>query len=149
MSKKKIDDKIAMEMYENGCSDREIADKFSATAPCVCLWRRQRGLQSNYPCKKVNHVKFMKLYSAGMSDSDIGDLLGHYSTVICWHRRYYGLPANRVNFDKKQTCENATSYEQTHLNGPESLYCDGDFLEKLTGKQIKIGDECNKDGEDK
>lgn len=46
---KKIDDAVAMELYEQGLSDREIGDRFGATGKAVQLWRKSKGLPSHNP----------------------------------------------------------------------------------------------------
>ena len=94
MVKKKIDDKKAMELYQQGYSDIQISKKFNCHWTSVRVWRMRRGLPANGLPRCIKEIEHL-------------------------------IPDNEKPW-----------------HDPESLFCDGAFLEKLTGKKIKVSSEC-------
>lgn len=55
----------AMELYRQGWSDNQIAHHFGTDPTCFCLWRRKRGLPSNFPARGGWAARKKKLEEAG------------------------------------------------------------------------------------
>ena len=89
----RIDREKAMELYNAGHTDNEIADALGVTNKTVGSWRRGLGLEIN--SRIVNDdVKRMELYRKGMNDAEIARALGQSSSAIQSWRRRCNLPAN-------------------------------------------------------
>jgi len=141
MVKKKIDDKKAMELYQQGYSDIQISKKFNCHWTSVRAWRMRRGLHTNYSKTEIDYEVATKLYNAGKSDVEIGTAIGCHPTSIYTWRKRNGLPANGLPRCIKEI-EHLIPDNEKPWHDPESLFCDGAFLEKLTGKKIKVSSEC-------
>lgn len=95
-----LDREKAMEYYEAGMSDEEIAQRLGVVKCTVCHWRLSTGLACNADSEKAR----MELYEQGLNDQEIGDALRLSSEAI-WHwRKRLGLPSNtgRGQYDRKK-----------------------------------------------
>ena len=81
-------------LYENGWSDRKIAQAFSIASPTVAYWRTKAGIPAQQRARLIDEVEGRQMHSAGVSDPDIAKRFGvTQSGVVKWRQRR-GLPAN-------------------------------------------------------
>ena len=72
-----MDEELAMELYEQGHSDCEIAKRVGVNHNCIWRWRRRKGLKSNMKQRYAERdARRMALYVAGASDQEIADAEG-------------------------------------------------------------------------
>lgn len=67
-----VDKRQAMQMWSEGKTDREIAQKLDVTKSAVCDWRKRMGLPCNPETKKAHKLSKLELdaraaMAAGMS----------------------------------------------------------------------------------
>ena len=119
---------IYTQLYKNGFTDSAIAYVCEVSPSAVAGWRKNRGLKPNHTAdmeKSIERIygKISNLYYKCMTDKQIAETLDiHHSIVTDW-RKINALP---------EMWDGQTNY----LHDKESLYCDTEFLEKITQKQL-------------
>ena len=89
----------ALELYNAGLNDTQIAEDLNITTMTVRKWRERMNLSSNWrPTgrpRRLSEDEAMSLYKKGLTDKQIAHLTGTYfKTVANWRYRH-GLPANK------------------------------------------------------
>jgi transposase len=98
-----IDSDKARPLYEQGMSDREIANALGATRRGVLNWRTRNRLPCNKkPTEYVRPVtldekKAEAFYEQGMSDQQIAAAIGASKDAVRSWRRRTGRPGNNVH----------------------------------------------------
>ena len=124
--------------YVQGMCDEEITKQYYhekskyISQRVVVEWRKANNLYQN-----LTDDMLFREYAEGHSDRQIARKLDSYANKIKTWRKKHQLPPADVPITDNE-------YETKPWKDPESLFCDGDFLEKLTGKKIKIEPECQK-----
>lgn len=93
-----IDAETFMQLYSNGLTDAEIAQKMDLTVSRVCKFRHKLGLPSvTGKGRKVKQNDLrMELYKRGFNDSQIAQKIGvPVSTILSW-RKQRGLTVQNV-----------------------------------------------------
>ena len=102
----RLDRDKAMEYYEAGMSDEEIAERLGVHRCTVGNWRRINGLSFNQVDERLidDEKERMELYKQGLNDSEIGDALHLSPATICSWRHRRGLPCNvrQGQYDRKK-----------------------------------------------
>ena len=89
----KMDCEKAMELYNAGMSDGQMAEKLGVSRQAVSGWRVKNRLSRPTP-HKVRHAEYMSLYERGYVDRIIAERVGVCCTTVRNWRRKHGLPAN-------------------------------------------------------
>lgn len=102
---KKIQDEKAMELYNQGLSDREVGEHFGVSARAVQQWRNDRDLPSKWqrpkkseippPNKLIDDDEAYALYQKGYYDHEIAEHFGAKTASVSSWRNKKGLPANK------------------------------------------------------
>lgn len=89
--------------------------------------------------RKYDYSRFMELYLAGYRDIEISRELSIPRDAIKQYRATRALPVNNPppNVVSRQMCKNLKEHVTREDRDNESLFCDGDFLEKLLQKPIE------------
>jgi len=89
--------------------------------------------------RKYDYSIFMELYLAGYRDIEISRELSIPQIAIQQYRAYRNLPANDppLNTVSRQVFKRLKDHITCEDRDNESLFCDGDFLEKLLQKPIE------------
>jgi len=84
------------DLYNQGLSDKEIAQQMDIPIGSVSIWRTRRNLDVN-PTKTfiIKHDKRMELYKQGLIDSQIAKVLGTTESAIYMWRRMNKILMNR------------------------------------------------------
>lgn len=93
---RKLNHAVAEELYMQGCSDREIAERMGVKKSTVETWRTRMGLAiAEDRRRKLDDAEVLELYRAGATDREIAEHVGvSRSSISCWRDRY-GLACNR------------------------------------------------------
>lgn len=87
-----------LELYHQGLTDREIADKLFYSPGAIAQWRWKLNLPPhNNPVKKLTkeqHEKRMKLYNLGYGDKRIAKICKVTKSAIAQWRYKNGLKSN-------------------------------------------------------
>jgi|GEM_PF-4699608 len=91
-------EKCRLELYQQGLSDKEIAERLGDTYIAIGQWRFSRSLPSNgrqyQRLSPEEHEARMLLYRQGLNDREIAKALGvRYQTIAGW-RYIHHLSAN-------------------------------------------------------
>ena len=103
------EEKKRLDLYNQGMSDEEIAERVYVIKSVICNWRKRRGLPPNalkgfqkgnkYGCmsrlSEVKENKRLELYNIGLNDAQIARIVGVDNSTISQWRRSRGLPSNR------------------------------------------------------
>lgn len=93
-------------LYEEGASDRAIAEELGCSVPAVFAWRKREKLPSVVGKEKIDWARGRALYEKGMSDRKIAQALGaHPESVRQWRNRE-GLPPNSCGGRQRKEKEN-------------------------------------------
>ena len=93
----KLDYDKAMELYKQGCTDKEIAAGIGCKKETIQLWRRKHNLKPNLKVgmkSKIDHELAMQHYKMGENDHEIGAAVGMSAHAIRYWRKLHKLPAN-------------------------------------------------------
>lgn len=91
----RVDEEKALELYEAGLRDHEIAKAVGVSGNTVCNWRRRMGLPSKYrDGTDAVSLERLRLYDLGMTDQEIAEETGYTKRTICEWRSKNGLPMN-------------------------------------------------------
>lgn len=120
-------------LHHAGLPDPEIAECMQCSLRTITNNKRLLGLASN---KSSYNLKIRELYEAGLSDRQIARKLSSTKVNISAWRRYHKLPANDRD-DAILDVAVAEQPEEPIQRDPESLFCDGEFLEQLLEKPVK------------
>ena len=82
-----------MELYNEGLTDKEMAEELDWTISTIADWRRENNLPVNKFYKK-KHEKRMELYNEGLTDKEITERLDLGSSTIGVWRKRNNLPPN-------------------------------------------------------
>lgn len=102
--RRKIDGVKCLELYGNGATDRELAEKMGVTPHTIGKWRQARNLppngkarewyrppgQSHYSAPAVR-----KAWEAGATDRELAEMTGTTTAAARNWRKRNGLPCNR------------------------------------------------------
>lgn len=96
MAKQKLDKQKALELYNVGLNDAQLAKKLGLSRNTVLTWRLQAGLQANDSRRREPFDKdeARKLVEAGLSDSAVARKLGVSWRLITNWRRQNGIERN-------------------------------------------------------
>ena len=89
------DRKKGLELYQQGWTDRKIAEELGVSANVVGGWRRANDMPANRPkpgqrSRKWDTAKAQQLYEAGMSDREIARAVGVSESAVGGWRREQG-----------------------------------------------------------
>lgn len=134
------------EMYYKGLNDCEIAKKINRSQETICRWRKKNNLIPN-GLNRITAEQFQdihEMYLAGFNDYEIGETIGTNKSNIRHWRKVNKLPANAPKgWQHPQIDESNIQPEDKPWNDPESLFCDAEFLEQITGKQVRRIENAN------
>jgi len=133
------EESLRWQLYNQGLSDREIAQRVGITASVVGEWRKRRHLPINSlrgrNTDQEMYERRLKLYNQKLTDKQIADLEGVSEQAIRTWRKVHGLPAHR------QTCApmpRGVPMEQALT--PEQCEVMRDFLNDLARCAIRRPD---------
>lgn len=125
-------------LYEQGLNDREISEQTDAHKCTIAKWRHKNNLPplSHHRINGDEETTIRQLHSEKMSDTRIAKVINRQVCTVSHWRRAHGLEAHHECWFHPKPIEN-TDEEEPPWQDPESLYCDGEFLEKLMNRPIK------------
>lgn len=134
---KTIDYDKVKELYEQKCTDPQIAKTLGINKCTVWEWRKTNGLQANTRNKIEGKERktIIELYKQGYSDNAIARALNRQPcTISLWLRRN--------NYPPQYVCNSHLPpikifEEDMQSTDPDLLYYDTPFLEELIGKKIR------------
>lgn len=91
------EERLLLLEYNKGLLDSGIGRACGISAESVRLWRKERGLQSNYVRlrPKLDEERAQELYDQGLNDREIAEALGTTINIIWAWRDRYALPSKR------------------------------------------------------
>ncbi len=89
-----------LDLYRQGYSDREIAERLGWSTECIAGWRRRNNLKPNPREKVSDHDKRMELYNKGLTDADVGKKCWATQQAIFMWRKRNNLPAHNPAYGK-------------------------------------------------
>ena len=98
-------DRRALELYQRGATDPEIARATGWAKSTVGKWRRDNGLPCNRTATPLmdREADAVRLYGQGLSDGDIARSIGCGQVAVCRWRQRTGRKANhKPGWQKKQ-----------------------------------------------
>ena len=103
---KSLDGNLVRKMFEDGKSDREIAEVVGYSADYVAKYRRRNGLMRGYPHRKWDTELASKLVDDGLRDADIAEIVGTTrDAVSAWRRKNIKKYRERKNWNKTLALE--------------------------------------------
>lgn len=97
------DEEKLMELYEDGLSDRKIAESLGLKEFQVLRWRQERQLPSK-ALHRMDEERAREMYYAGKSDREIAKKLGVAAQTVCNWRSKEKLKSirsySRINYDQ-------------------------------------------------
>lgn len=131
-----IDYTQVQKLYEEGCNDREISEITNIHKCTVFAWRRNHNLPPHTHRRKTQtELRLVKeLYNEGYSDNSIAKMLNRQPCTIGYWRKQLGLQAK---FKAFEAVREEVDEANKPWSDPESLFCDPEFLETITGKPVK------------
>lgn len=87
-----------MRLYRAGMSDQEIAKALYVNRNSIYYWRKQNGLPSQNPRKRINREQesiMLEMYQSGASDEAISQIIQKSRMTVCAWRWRKKLPANK------------------------------------------------------
>ncbi len=87
------EEKKRRELYDQGMTDREIAERCYVSRGVIYKWRKRRGLPYN---SQYDERKRHNLYRQGLNDYEIAARCGVTQPAIFQWREKMGLPPNRT-----------------------------------------------------
>lgn len=131
---------LYLKYYKEGLNDHEIAKKINRHSTTIYKWRKRNNLEPN-ELKRLTEEQLKdihEMYKAGFNDHKIGAAIGTSNGNVCYWRRSHNLPANAPpGWQHPQIDESNIQPEDKPWNDPESLFCDAEFLEQITGKPVR------------
>lgn len=113
------------DLYEEGLSDPEIADRVGVTPSAIAQWRKRRELKPKGAGPKTlsgdEEERRRALYEKGLSDPEIADRIGISRSAVQSWRQDRDLPPNepaRADWDEARTDEMWEAYKDD-LTDPE------------------------------
>jgi DNA-binding CsgD family transcriptional regulator len=85
-----------LELYNQGLSNTQIAEKVNRSVSAVSLMLKRCGIKNNHQ-RKYKHSEFIKLYEQGLNNSEIGRRLNVSSNAISNYVIKLGLKPNFKN----------------------------------------------------
>lgn len=89
-----FDEEKALEMYNNGATEKEIAKAFGVACVTVYAWKLKAGLVQHSPEREKRFETVRKLYDLGLTDPQISEKTGLSIQMIYLWRRENALKAN-------------------------------------------------------
>lgn len=142
-----------LKYYNMGYNDVKISEVMGCSQIGAWTVRHRLGLPPNRKIGVSNHSKFMEYYNLGYTDCKIAELFGCSSQCIGEYRKKCGLPSKYFLKDGevvRNTLDGLSgrvldsilkdytpSDEDKPWTDPESLFCDGEFLEKIKSKVVE------------
>ena len=159
MGGKRIDYKEIEKMYDRSLSDSSNARIMVISQYTVTKWRQSKGYQCRGRQDIIDPDEFMELHSRGYTDKQLAYALKKDIRTIGNYRRRNGIPLNpfirktgrrpkllNVEYRKLQAefLDRAILITALDvgdsLHDPESLYCDGEFLDKFVKGEVELSD---------
>jgi transcriptional regulator with XRE-family HTH domain len=140
--RKKVNYELALELYHAGLTDNEIASKCEVSQSTISHWRKKNNLPKISRYGRQAQYNIQELYDKGLRDCEISIISNVSPANIMHWRMTRNLPPNNpplsaIRRKENETLEKEFSIKNTVAADPESLFCDGNFLEKITRKPIK------------
>ena len=87
------DEEKLRELYDQGLSDRKVAETLEVKESLVYRWRKERGLPGNFPRthNRIDEERARKLYDQGLTDNRIALAIGCSQVAVCHWRKRNGL----------------------------------------------------------
>lgn len=126
-----IDNERARALYDQGMSDRQIANALGVTRRGVLDWRHRNRLlcheQHDMRIRKsmINEIRAEMLYKKGMSDQRIADEIGATKSAVRSWRRRTNRPGHGVS--KTQFKPREAECERLYMEG----MVDGEIAQQL------------------
>lgn len=139
-------DELYLKYYNEGLGDHKIAKKVNRCPSTIHKWRKRNKLESNeYKRLTEEQIKDIKeMYLTGLNDFGIGEAIGTSHCNIYYWRKINNLPANAPRgWQHTEVDESEIQPEDKPWNDPESLFCDAEFLEQITGKPVRRIENAN------
>lgn len=150
---------LAIALWNNGYTDKEIAEVFDMSYNGIQEWRRRERIPANHRQQHVilnkgrqitiDYKRVRELYDNGLNDVEIANEMGHCVGVINTWRRENRLKANsnvKCIESRKRNAKILAEYvpddDDKPWRDPESLFCDTEFLRELIGKDIQKSGRC-------
>ena len=91
---RKVDPAKIRALYEQGLTDRQIAEKLECTTTPIFAWRKRWGKAAHVekPRGKVDPELAMQMYLEGKCDREIGEAMNCGHNAIAYWRTRNGLP---------------------------------------------------------
>lgn len=90
--------KQKLSLYNQGLSDKEIANKLNLSDITISLWRKHNSLKSIYKIKIAKQMSNrMKLYNQGKSDNEIATIQKVIIQSVAKWRKQHNLSPNKKN----------------------------------------------------
>lgn len=106
------DEEKLMELYEDGLSDKKVAEALGLKEFQVLRWRQERNLPSKFNLRHLDKNRVRELYEEGKTDSEIARILGVASQTIC-------------NWRSKEKLKSVRSYARINYDQLRELYDQG------------------------
>lgn len=87
----RIDEEKALEMYNNGATENQIAKAFGVASITVYAWKLKAGLVRHSPDQQKQFEAVRNLYDMGLTDPEISAKTGLSVQMIYLYRREHGL----------------------------------------------------------
>lgn len=121
-----------MALYSLGLTDKEMAKFVGSYPQRVQLWRRKNGLHPNK--KRIRKFTMAELYNRGYTDDEIAVIQKRTLRSVAFWRRSNNLPKNEKQIELEDI-------DIDNVFDSESLFCSGEILSEITGKNVKISDK--------
>jgi predicted transcriptional regulator len=92
----KFSDEQLLELYDQGLTDREIAEGLGVSQAAVNYRRCKLGLKTNFKRTGVGDKIIAALCNEGLTDKEIASVLGVTQSTVNYRRERLGLKSNYV-----------------------------------------------------
>ena len=106
------DEEKLMELYEDGLSDKKVAEALGLKEFQVLRWRQERNLPSKSSLRHLDKNRVRELYEEGKSDREIARTLGVAAKTI-------------TNWRSKEKLKSIRSYSRINYDQLRELYDQG------------------------
>lgn len=148
-SPKVIDYNYIEQHYNPTLSDRENAKNAGVSYLTFRKWRASKGYSSPIVVGRPELIKrdeFDKLYSDGLNDGEIASELDVQPITVYMYRKRHGIQTKyKAAISRKELETFDTEVVPEILDSekpwkdPESLFCDGEFLEQFKKGEFEEG----------
>ena len=106
------DEEKLMELYEDGLSDKKVAEALGLKEFQVLRWRQERNLPSKFNLRHLDKNRVRELYEEGKTDREIARTLGVAAQTI-------------ANWRSKEKLKSVKSYARINYDQLRELYDQG------------------------